>query len=175
MGTKRKRINKTGQPGDRLFKVLLILLSLVLVVILMITGTKINRESYRYYSKPNELLWTIRNGNYPDALTSMYDNIAQGETPEKNAEYAAPYAILEYYEAASLLKAYTNVDSGADPVRGAELASAAERCKAGKRPGLQQFRALIIPMSIHRVQYQGEQFNSILTCGMPSSKNSSDI
>ena len=130
MGTKRKRINKTGQPGDRLFRVLLILLSLVLVVILMITGTKINRESYRYYSKPNELLWTIRNGNYPDALTSMYDNIAQGETPEKNAEYAAPYAILEYYEAASLLKAYTNVDSGADPVRGAELASAAERCKA---------------------------------------------
>lgn len=130
MGTKRKRINKTGQPGDRLFKVLLILLSLVLVVILMITGTKINRESYRYYSKPNELLWTIRNGNYPDALTSMYDNIAQGETPEKNAEYAAPYAILEYYEAASLLKAYTNADSGADPVRGAELASAAERCKA---------------------------------------------
>ena len=130
MGTKRKRINKTGQPGDRLFKVLLILLSLVLVMILMITGTKINRESYRYYSKPNELLWTIRNGNYPDALTSMYDNIAQGETPEKNAEYAAPYAILEYYEAASLLKAYTNADSGADPVRGAELASAVERCKA---------------------------------------------
>ena len=130
MGTKRKRINKTGQPGDRLFKVLLILLSLVLVVILMITGTKINRESYRYYSKPNELLWTIRNGNYPDALTSMYDNIAQGETPEKNAEYAAPYAILEYYEAASLLKAYTNADSEADPVRAAELASAAERCKA---------------------------------------------
>ena len=130
MGTKRKRINKTGQPGDRLFKVLLILLSLVLVVILMITGTKINRESYRYYSKPNELLWTIRNGNYPDALTSMYDNIAQGETPEKNAEYAAPYAILEYYEAASLLKAYSNADSEADPGRGAELASAAERCKA---------------------------------------------
>ena len=130
MGTKRKIINKTGQPGDRLFRVLLILLSLVLVVILMITGTKINRESYRYYSKPNELLWTIRNGNYPDALTSMYDNIAQGETPEKNAEYAAPYAILEYYEATSLLKAYTNADSGADPVRGAELALAAERCKA---------------------------------------------
>ena len=130
MGTKRKIINKTGQPGDRLFRVLLILLSLVLVVILMITGTKINRESYRYYSKPNELLWTIRNGNYPDALTSMYDNIAQGETPEQNAEYTAPYAILEYYEAASLLKAYTNADSGADPVRGAELASAAERCKA---------------------------------------------
>ena len=130
MGTKRKRINKTGQPGDRLFKVLLILLSLVLVVILMITGTKINRESYRYYSKPNELLWTIRNGNYPDALTSMYDNIAQGETPEKNAEYAAPYAILEYYEAASLLKAYTNADSEADPIRGGELASAVERGKA---------------------------------------------
>ena len=130
MGPKRKIINKTGQPGDRLFRVLLILLSLVLVVILMITGTIINRESYRYYSKPNELLWTIRNGNYPDALTSMYDNIAQGETPEKNAEYAAPYAILEYYEAASLLKAYTNADSGADPVRGAELALAAERCKA---------------------------------------------
>ena len=60
----------------------------------------------------------------------MYDNIAQGETPEKNAEYTAPYAILEYYEAASLLKAYTNADSGADPVRGAELALAAERCKA---------------------------------------------
>ena len=130
MGTKRKGVDNTNRSGDRLFKVFLILLSLVLVVMIMITGSKIYRESYSYYSKPNELLWTIRNGNYPDAVTSMYDNIAQGETPEKNAEYTVPYAILEYYEAASLLKAYANADSAADPVRGAELVSAAERCRA---------------------------------------------
>lgn len=130
MGKRHKNMKKAGQPGDRLFNLLLILLSLVLVVLLMVSGSKISRKSYSYYSRPHELLWTIRNGNYPDALSNMYHNIAQGETTEKNAEYSAPYAILEYYEAASLLKAYTGADSESDPVRKAELAAAADSCRA---------------------------------------------
>ncbi len=129
MGRKIKNGGKTAVPGDRLFRVLLVLLSLVLVAMIMIAGTVIRREAYRYTSTPNELLRMIRNGNYPDAVTDMYDNIAQGETPEKNVEYAVPYAILEYYEAASLLKAYENADSAGDPGRGAELVKAAEQCR----------------------------------------------
>ena len=71
----------------------------------------------------------IRNGDYSDAVTSMYDNIALGETPAKNEDYSVPYAILEYYEAASLLKAYTGADTS-DPGRKAELEAAAEQCRA---------------------------------------------
>ena len=127
---KTKKIRKAVQPGDRLFRIFLILLSLILVVMVMIAVTVVRRESYRYVSTPNELLYTIRNGAYPDAVTSMYDNIALGETPEKNADYTVPYAILEYYEAASLLKAYAGVDASSDPVRKAELEAAAEQCMA---------------------------------------------
>ena len=130
MRKKRKDGGKTGRPGDRLFKFFLILLSLILVVMVITAITVVRRESYRYTSTPNELLRMIRNGDYPDAVTSMYDNIAMGETPEKNADYAVPYAILEYYEAASLLKAYTDADASSDPGRKAELEANAERCRA---------------------------------------------
>ena len=137
---------KTGQPGDRLFRFLLILLSLVLVVMVIIAVSVMQRESYRYVSTPNDLLRMIQNGDYPDAVTSMYDNIAMGETPEKNEDYEVPYAILEYYEAASLLKAYTGADVSSDPDRKAELEAAAEQCKtdmesARKRMGDLEFFA----------------------------------
>ncbi len=127
---KNKNAGKAVQPGDRLFKIFLVLLSLVLVVMVIIALSVVRRESYRYVSTPNELLRMIRNGDYPDAVTSMYDNIAMGETQEKNADYAAPYAILEYYEAASLLKAYTGADVASEPARKAELEAAAEQSKA---------------------------------------------
>ena len=136
MGKKRKNAGKPGGSGDRLFRFLLILLSFILVAMLIIAGTVIRRESYRYTSTPNELLRMIRNGDYPEAVTSMYDNIALGETPEKDPDYAVPYAILEYYEAASLLKAYAGADASSDPGRQAELEAAAEQCKADMEDAL---------------------------------------
>ena len=130
MGEKHDNGIKTDRLSDRLFRLLLILLSLVLVVMVIIVAAMTRERSSRYYSKPNELLWMIRSGSYPDALTSMYDNIAMGETPEKDADYAVPYAILEYYEAASLYRAYTHADSASDPAYKAELAASAEHFKA---------------------------------------------
>lgn len=129
MGKNLKNGGKTGSRGDELFKIILILLSLALVVMILVAASTVRKESYRYYSRPNELLWMIRNGDYSDAVTSMYDNIALGETPAKNEDYSVPYAILEYYEAASLLKAYTGADTS-DPGRKAELEAAAEQCRA---------------------------------------------
>ena len=130
MGKKHNNRVKTEKLGDRLFRLLLILLSLVLVIMVIIAVAVTREKTSRYTSTPNEILWTIRNGSYPDAVTSMYDNIAQGETPEKNPDYAVPYAILEYYEAASLLKAYTGADASSDPGRQAELEASAEQCRA---------------------------------------------
>ena len=95
MGKNRKVGKEAGSPGDRLFRIFLVLLSLVLVVMVIIAISVIQRESYHYISEPNDLLRMIRNGDYPDALTSMYDNIALGETPEKNGDYAVPSAKLE--------------------------------------------------------------------------------
>ena len=130
MGKNRKVGRIAGSPGDRLFRIFLVLLSLVLVVMVIIAVSVIRRESYHYISEPNDLLRMIRNGDYPDALTSMYDNIALGETPEKNGDYAVPYAILEYYEAASLLKAYTGADASSDSDRKSELEAAAGQYRA---------------------------------------------
>ena len=130
MGKIRKNTdNRRGSDG-RLFRVVLVLLSLLLVVMIVIAVSVVSRETFQYIPTPNELLRMIRNGDYPDALTSMYDNIALGETPAKNKDYAVPYAILEYYEAASLLKAYEGADASSDPGRKAELEAAAERCRA---------------------------------------------
>lgn len=108
---KKSRIKAAGSAGvsasDRLFKLIIILLAVILILMVIITGYKINSSFSDYTSTPNELLATIRNGYYPDAVNEMYDNIALGETADKDAGYMVPYAIIDYYEAESCCYAYT--------------------------------------------------------------------
>ena len=130
MGSKSKNVVRNADIGVKLFRALLIILSVILVVMVIIAVNVIGRESYSYHADPDDLLREIKNGYYPDAVMDMYDNIALGETPAKDPDYSIPYAILEYYEAASLYKGYNNAAGSSDPSRAAELTEAAERFRA---------------------------------------------
>ena len=112
---------KTQRPGgrmpstgsDRLFKALIIILAIILVILLMILAYGLRQSHYVYTSSPNELLMSIRNSRYDTALTDMKYNIANGETVSKNADYALPYALLDYYEAESLYVGYSKAAANA--------------------------------------------------------------
>ena len=83
---------------------------------IIITVVKVKTSFYNYISTPNDLLRSINNGYYSEAVAEMKDNIALGETAEKDPDYVTPYALLDYYEAESFYSGY---------VRAAEQASAA--------------------------------------------------
>lgn len=117
--------------SDKLFKVIIILLALILVLMVIITAAKINQSYTDYTTRPNDLLMTIRNGYYSEAVHEMHDNIALGETVEKNQDYAIPYALLEYYEAESVYTGYARMaETETDKARAAELKAKAEELKA---------------------------------------------
>ena len=132
---KRSRIKKTGAAGstasDKLFRVIIILLASILVFMVSITIAKIKTGFSDYTSTPNDLLRTIKNGYYSDAVSEMYDNIALGETVEKDADYAVPYALLEYFEAESKYTGYIRAaELTSDTAENAELMEKADEYKA---------------------------------------------
>ena len=129
MGSKLNSRTRNAATGAKIFRGLLILLAVILVLLLVIAGNTIRREAYVYVASPDDLLREIRNGYYPDAVMDMHDNIALGETPAKNSDYSIPYAILEYYESASLYHGYKGVDVSTDPERGTAVNETLERCK----------------------------------------------
>ena len=130
----KKKIKKAGAAsstaGDKLFRVIIILLAVILVFMVSITIAKIKTGFSDYTSTPNDLLRTIKNGYYSDAVNEMYDNIALGETVEKNADYAVPYALLEYYEAESMYTGYIRAaEQISDSAEAAGLMSKADEYK----------------------------------------------
>lgn len=130
----KKKIKKAGAAsstaGDKLFRVIIILLAVILVFMVSITIARIKTGFSDYTSTPNDLLRTIKNGYYSDAVNEMYDNIALGETVEKNADYAVPYALLEYYEAESMYTGYIRAaEQTSDSAEAAGLMSKADEYK----------------------------------------------
>ena len=113
--TRTKRPNgRTPVTGsDKLFKVLIVILAIILVIMLMVLGYGLRQSRYIYTSTPNEILMTIRNGHYETALSDVKYNIANGETVSENADYAMPYALMDYYEAESLYVGYSKAAANA--------------------------------------------------------------
>ena len=131
---KKSRIKNAASAGstagDKLFRVIIILLAVILVFMVGITMVKINNSFSDYTSTPNDLLRTIKNGYYSDAVNEMYDNIALGETVEKDADYAVPYALLEYYEAESMYTGYIRAaEQTSDSAEAAALMAKADEYK----------------------------------------------
>ena len=131
---RRKAAGAAAAPKgkDRLFKLIIAMLAVILVIMAIITIARINASYSDYVSTPNELLRTIKNGYYADAVREMHDNIAQGETIAKDPDYAVPYALLDYFEAESLYTGYVRAaEKETDPVKAAELIAKADEFKAG--------------------------------------------
>ena len=127
---KARGASAAASGSDKLFKVIIILLALILVLMVIITAAKINQTYTDYTTRPNDLLMTIRNGYYSEAVHEMHDNIARGETVEKNQDYAIPYALLEYYEAESVYTGYARMaETETDKTRAAELKAKADELK----------------------------------------------
>ena len=111
-------------------RIFMLAMAATLVFMIGITVLKINSSFSDYTSTPNDLLRTIKNGYYPDAVSEMYDNIALGETVEKNADYAVPYALLEYYEAESMYTGYIRAaEQTSDTAEAAGLMAKADEYK----------------------------------------------
>ena len=107
--SKKKKTTKqvSGRAEEGAFKVLTAVLAVALVVMIIVTVVKINTSYSDYTFTSNDILRSVNNGYYPDALMEMYDNIALGKTVEKNEGFRVPYALLDYYEAESCYLGYT--------------------------------------------------------------------
>ena len=117
---------------DRLFRLIIALLAVILVIMAIITIARINASYSDYVSTPNELLRSIKNRYYADAVREMHDNIALGETADKDEDYAVPYALLDYFEAESVYTGYVKAaEKETDPAKAAELMERAGEFKAG--------------------------------------------
>lgn len=110
-----------GRSGDRLFRLIIVLLALILVILVVATVVRINNSFSYYVTEPNDLLRAIKNGYYTDAVSEMYDNIALGETVEKNEDYRISYALINYYEAESCYAAYERASVQASGPEAGEL------------------------------------------------------
>ena len=63
-------------------------------------------RKYDYKTEPSSLLYSLKNGRYTDALTAVKENRAMGVDERTHADYAAPYAACDYYEACTWYEAY---------------------------------------------------------------------
>ena len=118
-GRKTNKKNRAGNGSaatrlsDKAFSIVIVILVVILVILLIAFGTKLKNNHYSYYSTPDELMYSIRNGNYINGVQEMRHNISQGKTVEKDEEYAVPYALLDYYIAESYYVGYSKAAEGA--------------------------------------------------------------
>ena len=99
--------------SDKAFSIVIVILVVILVILLIAFGMKLKNNHYSYYSTPDELMYSIRNGNYINGVQEMRHNISQGKTVERDEEYAIPYALLDYYVAESYYVGYSKAAEGA--------------------------------------------------------------
>lgn len=120
-----------GRLGEGAFKIILIVLGIIFVIMTMGFLYRINRGFTDYTSTPNDILRTMKNGYYDQAIEYMYDNIALGETVSKDSDYEVPYALAEYFEAKSQLAAYEKAAELTDNAElKSELASKAQKFRS---------------------------------------------
>lgn len=89
-----------------LFYLVVIILGIVLTGMTMLFLYKVNRRTYSYTTEPNTLLHMLNRGEYAQVWREVQNNRALGETKEKDKDYALPYAVTDYFEAASYYNAY---------------------------------------------------------------------
>ena len=89
-----------------LFSVLVVLLSVLLVVLLIVAAVKTTPTRGGYQSRPSSILFDLQKGRYSDALSAVKENRALGFDESSDQDYAAPYAVCDYYEACSYYTAF---------------------------------------------------------------------
>ena len=79
------------------------------LLFLILIGIGIQRASLKrndYKNEPSVILNDLQRGRYADALSCTAENRAMGIDEKTNANYEAPYAVCDYFEACSYRTAY---------------------------------------------------------------------
>ena len=97
----RARVNRRKEPRSFLFYLAVTILGLLLIGLIIMFITRVNRTFYSYTAEPNELLHMLNRGEYSEAWRQVGENRAQGITEKENKDYVLPYAVVDYFEAES--------------------------------------------------------------------------
>ena len=131
-GKKTNNRNRAGSGStgarfsDKAFSAVIVILAVILVILLIAFGARLKNAHYSYTSTPDEMMYSIRNGNYINGVQDMRHNISQGETADRDEDYAVPYALLDYYVAESYYVGYSKAAEGAaDPSEKVRLSDVA--------------------------------------------------
>lgn len=111
-----------------LFGLLVTVLSLLLVILVIVAVIRSTPKKYEYSSQASYILSDLKNGHYADALSKTAENRAMGIDERNNADYAAPYAACDYFEACTYYEAFLKLDDKKNAsVYEAKMAEAYER------------------------------------------------
>ena len=95
---------KKNRPRDLrgvLFAIAATGMGIVLISMLMLFTARVRKSFYTYSAEPVDILRELNRNDYVDAWHDARENRAAGITKEKNPDYAVPYAVTDYFEAAS--------------------------------------------------------------------------
>lgn len=106
----RDRNRKKSELRSVLFYLSVTVLGILLIGLSILFLARVNRRGYSYTVEPNTLLRMLNRGDYAESWRDVQDNRAIGETEQKDKAYALPYAVVDYFEAASYYSVYQ--DSG---------------------------------------------------------------
>ena len=97
---------RTKDPRGVLFAVAVTILGIVLAGLIIFFVFRVKEDFYSYTIEADDLLRTLNRGDYVNAWYEAQENQGKGITAEKDPEYALPYAVTQYFEAASYHSAY---------------------------------------------------------------------
>lgn len=106
MKTNSKQALANTSVGDKIANTAIALFSVILTVLIIVTLLKINDQSHDFTYSPNDILRSIKNEYYFDAIEDMYSNIALNKTISINPDYTVPYSLVYYCESAFYFTAY---------------------------------------------------------------------
>ena len=101
--------NAPRRRGSMLFSLLVTLLSFVLVILISAAVIRSAPSKGGYKTEPSMILYDLQKGRYTDALSAAAENRSLGVDERASSDYAAPYAVCDYFEAYSYYAAYSRV------------------------------------------------------------------
>lgn len=102
----RGKVRRKRDGRTVLFYVAVTILGIVFLAVTTQFLARLNGPYYTYSTPPHSLLYTLNRGDYVQAWREVQDNRAMGATEKTDQEYALPYAVVDYFEAASFYNVY---------------------------------------------------------------------
>lgn len=97
---KRRPRNKVKKSGsERLFGFATTVLSVMLVILTIVFVSVVFKSRQPYITEADEILRLEKRADYGYAITSVYENRANGVDENTDPDYIEGYAVVDYYQA----------------------------------------------------------------------------